>query len=190
MKNLHWLPVMILSATMFAGCSASKKVVAPTANKEGVALRSTVVLKEKIAPKTINTKKVSADEVVTFAETLRGTPYKYGSAIREQGFDCSGFIYFVFNKYKIAVPRSSKDFTNAGQQVSTLDCKRGDIILFTGSDVQSGVVGHMGFITNNRKGVLQFIHASSGKGGGVTISTMNSYFLPRFVKVIRVFDKL
>lgn len=186
MKNLHCLPV-ILCCLIFARCSSVKKSTTPIANKEGVAIRSSVVIKEKIAPRSIQTRNVSADKVVTFAETLRGTHYKYGSAVKEQGFDCSGFIYYVFNKFKISVPRTSRDFTNAGEQVSTLDCKRGDIILFTGSDENSGVVGHMGFITKNQRGLLQFIHASSGKGGGVMISTMNSYFLPRFVKVIRVF---
>lgn len=189
MKNLYCLTVTIF-CLLFLSCSSSKKVVVPSANKEGVALKSSVDLKEKVAPKTINTKNVSADQVVTFAETLRGTPYKYGSAVKEQGFDCSGFIYYVFSRYKIAVPRTSKDFTNAGQQVNSLESRRGDIILFTGSNVQSGVVGHMGFITKNHKGVLQFIHASSGKGGGVMISTMNSYFMPRFVKIIRVFKEV
>jgi len=187
MKNLYRLTI-ILICFIFAACSSSKKITQPILNKEGIALKSAVVLKEKISPRTIQTKNASADEVVTFAETLRGIPYKYGSAIKEQGFDCSGFIYYVFSKFKIAVPRTSKDFTNAGQQVSTLESKRGDIILFTGNDANSGVVGHMGFITKNQKGVLQFIHASSGKGGGVMISTVNSYFVPRFVKVIRVFS--
>lgn len=188
MKNLCWLTVT-LSSLIFLSCSSSQRIVLPTANKEGAVLKSTVVLKERIAPKTINTKYVSADEAVAFAETLRGTPYKYGSAAKEQGFDCSGFVYYVFSRYQIAVPRTSKDFTNAGQQVSNLECRRGDIVLFTGSDLNSGVVGHMGFITRNDKGVLQFIHASSGKGGGVMISTMNSYFMPRFVKIIRVFKE-
>ena len=178
----------MLISIFLAGCSASTKVSSPSINKEGVVLRSTVVLKETIKARTIQTKNVSADEVVTFAETLRGTPYKYGSAVKEQGFDCSGFISYVFNKYKISVPRSSKDFTNAGVEVNTMECRRGDIILFTGSDLQSGVVGHMGIVTKNYKGVLHFIHASSGKGGGVMTSNMNSYFIPRFVKIIRVFN--
>lgn len=188
MKNPYCLTLLI-NCLLFASCSSSKKIAVPAANKEGVAIKSNVVLKEKIAPRTINTKNVSADDVVTFAETLRGTPYKYGSAVKENGFDCSGFIYYVFNRYKIAVPRTSRDFTYAGEQISNLESRRGDIILFTGSDPQSGVVGHMGFITRNQRGVLQFIHASSGKGGGVMISTMNSYFMPRFVKIIRVFKE-
>jgi cell wall-associated NlpC family hydrolase len=170
-------------------CSASKPS-AITSNREGVAVKSKVAIRNNVPARVIDTKQVPAEKVVSFAETLQGTPYKYGSIVKEKGFDCSGFVYYVFSHYKISVPRVSKDFTNAGREISTLDSKRGDIILFTGSDVNSGEVGHMGIITRNDKGVLQFIHAASGKGGGVTISTMNSYFVPRFVKVIRVFNNI
>ncbi|RZJ78560.1 MAG: peptidoglycan endopeptidase [Chryseobacterium sp.] len=133
----------------------------------------------------MNTKNVDADELVVFAETLQGIPYKYGSADKAKGFDCSGFITYVFSHYKINVPRVSSDFTNAGKEVWIGESKRGDIILFTGSDMNSGVVGHMGIITGNQKGNLNFIHAGSN---GVAITGMNSYFVPRFVKVIRLFN--
>ena len=144
-----------------------------------------LIIKNKVPARFVNTKNVSADELVDFAETLIGVKYKYGSMIKEKGFDCSGFINYVFNHFKISVPRSSVDFTNAGTEVPVKDSKRGDLILFTGSDAKSGVVGHMGIITENKKGELQFIHASESRG--VMISGMNSYFLPRFVKVNRVF---
>ena len=156
--------------------------------RPNAALKSRVVLKERVPAKTINTRNVSPDEVVTFAETLQGYPYKWGGSSLQQGFDCSGLMNYVFNKFKISVPRVSRDFTNAGQQVTTLESRRGDIILFTGSDPNSGVVGHMGLITRNNKGLIEFIHSASGQGGGVTLSGMNAYFIPRFVKVIRVFN--
>ena len=134
----------------------------------------------------INTKNVSANELVKFAETLKGIRYKYGSMKKENGFDCSGFISYVFTHFKIPVPRTSVDFTNAGKEVLPEFSRRGDIILFTGSNAKSGVVGHMGIITQNKNGDIQFIHASESRG--VMISRMNSYFLPRFVKVNRVFS--
>jgi cell wall-associated NlpC family hydrolase len=77
------------------------------------------------------------------------------------------------------------DFTNAGKEVPVKNSMPGDLILFTGSDAKSGIVGHMGIIVSNKNGVLKFIHASSSRG--VMISGMDSYFLPRFVKVNRVF---
>lgn len=136
----------------------------------------------------INTKNVIADSVVEFAKTLIGTKYKYGSAIKEQGFDCSGFITYVFNHFKIQVPRISKDFTNAGTPVDARESKPGDLILFTGTDTTGWVVGHMGIITQNENGILQFIHSASGKSIGVIISGMSKYFETRLVKIIRVFQ--
>lgn len=183
MRNLFFC---VLSLFILSGCASSRKTTV-VYNKPGNEIKSTVVLKGNVPAKSINTKGVSASKVVDFAETLQGTPYRYGSTNPKKGLDCSGFIYHVFGEFKIAVPRSSKDFTNAGKEISTLDARRGDIILFTGSDPKSGVVGHMGIITENNRGVLKFIHSASGNNAGVMISGMNSYFLPRFVKVIRVF---
>ncbi len=185
MKNRFSL-FMVCMSLFFTGCSVHRPV-SNTVNKKGVAVISKIVLKEDPAPRIINTRNLHPDIVVKFAESLQGIPYNYGSAVKEKGFDCSGFIYYVFNNYKIMVPRVSRDFTNAGMPVSTLESKRGDIILFTGSNPSGGVVGHMGLLTKNDQGLLKFIHVASGKGGGVTISSMNSYFMPRFVKVIRVF---
>ncbi len=175
----------IIFILIFTGCSTSRKTSKPEeANSSEI--RSTVIIKNKVPVHAVNTKNISADEVVTFAETLIGTKYTYGSVIKEKGFDCSGFINYVFNHFKISVPRTSSDFTNAGKEVPVRDSKRGDIILFTGSNPKSGVVGHMGIITENIKGELRFIHAA--ETSGVMISGMNSYFVPRFVKVNRVFS--
>jgi len=137
----------------------------------------------------INTKNVIADSVVEFAKTLIGTRYKYGSAIREQGFDCSGFITYVFNHFNIQVPRISRDFTNAGTPVGIVDGKPGDLILFTGTDTTGWIVGHMGIITQNENGKIQFIHSASGKSIGVIISMMSKYFETRLVKIIRIFSQ-
>ncbi len=136
----------------------------------------------------IDTRNVSANEVVKFAKTLIGIKYKYGSMDIQKGFDCSGFINYVFDHFHISVPRTSSDFTNAGVDIPIDYSKPGDLILFTGSNEKSGVVGHMGIITKNNNGDVEFIHASGSRG--VMISGMNSYFIPRFVKVNRIFSVL
>ena len=177
----------IISIIILTGCNASRRVNKPeTASSTDI--HSVVIIKNKVPERTINTKNVSASDVVDFAETLIGIKYKYGSTDREKGFDCSGFINYVFNHFNISVPRVSKDFTNAGTEIPIKNSKPGDLILFTGSDAKSGVVGHMGIITENKNGDLKFIHASESRG--VIISGMNSYFIPRFVKVNRIFDQL
>ena len=126
-----------------------------------------------------------ANELVSFAKTLIGTPYQYGSTDPAVGFDCSGFITYVFNHFNFKVPRSSVEFTNRGREVPVAQAQPGDLILFTGTDSASTTVGHMGIVIDNANG-LQFIHSSSGKANGVTISPLEGYYEKRFVKVISV----
>lgn len=135
----------------------------------------------------INTGTTLPPDLVNYAKTLMGVPYLYGSTNPQNGFDCSGFITYVFNHFNIAVPRSSVDFTNVQHEVPIEQAAPGDLILFTGTDSTIKVVGHMGIVTENNMGNLQFIHSTSGKQYGVTITPLEKYYMDRFVKVIRVF---
>ena len=128
-----------------------------------------------------------ASDFVSYAKTLRGTPYLYGSVNPEKGLDCSGFINAVSNHFGIKVPRSSVEFTNFGTTIETSNAKPGDLILFTGTDLGQRVVGHIGIITNNLHGEVEFIHSSSGKAKGVTVSGLSGYYETRLVKIIRIF---
>jgi cell wall-associated NlpC family hydrolase len=145
-----------------------------------------IIIHDTLPSITIDTSKASPESIVQFAETLIGTPYKYGSADAKYGFDCSGFITYVFNHFNITVPRSSIDFTNVGSNVPLKNAKRGDLILFTGTDSTEKFVGHMGIITFSANDSLQFIHSTSGKAYGVTVTPLNDYYKGRFVKVIRI----
>ncbi len=136
--------------------------------------------------KTVVPKDVSPRALVDFAQTLIGVPYRYGSTDPAVGFDCSGFITHVFNHFDIKVPRSSVDFTHVGQEVLAAEALAGDLILFKGTDSASTIVGHMGIVTENVDS-LRFIHSTSGRQYGVTVTTLNKHYLRRFVKVIRIF---
>jgi hypothetical protein len=125
-------------------------------------------------------------ELVAYAKTLLGTPYEYGSKNPTSGFDCSGFVYYVFTHFNIVVPRSSVEYTNLGREVSVQDAKPGDLILFTGTDATIRVVGHMGIVTENTDS-LRFIHASSGQVYAVTTTSLNDYYQTRFMKIIDIF---
>jgi NlpC/P60 family protein len=124
-------------------------------------------------------------EIVDFAETFIGTPYRYGSKDPSVGFDCSGFIYYVFSHFDIKVPRSSVEYTNLGMEVSVQDAKPGDLILFTGTDSTIRVVGHIGIITENTD-TLRFIQATSGKAYAVVITPFEQYYESRFIKIIDI----
>lgn len=137
----------------------------------------------------IHTKNIHPQQVIDFAKTLIGTPYRYASTDPKIGFDCSGFITYVFSNFNILVPRSSIDFTNVGKEISTDNAQPGDLILFTGTDSTEKFVGHMGLIVSNENKQLEFIHSTSGKKHGVTITPLSDYYKSRYVKTIRIFPE-
>ena len=152
-------------------------------------LKKDTTLKEFFSGTTVNTKNIHPQQVVEFSKTLIGTPYRYASTDPKVGFDCSGFITYVFNHFGVVVPRSSIDFTGVGKEVPAEAAKPGDLILFTGTDSTEKFVGHMGLIVSNEKGELNFIHSTSGKKYGVTITPMSAYYKGRYMKTIRIFPE-
>ena len=151
-----------------------------------VALPDATIYKEG---REINTGLTIPDSLVAFGKSLVGTPYLYASSDPVNGFDCSGFITYVFNHFGIAVPRSSADFTDIGLEITTEIARPGDLILFTGTDSTIRIVGHMGIVESNEYGNLLFLHSTSGKAYAVVISPLQGYYEARFVKVIRVFPQ-
>jgi cell wall-associated NlpC family hydrolase len=137
----------------------------------------------------IETANINVDSLIHFAESLLGTPYVYASSDPSVGFDCSGFITYVFNHFNVSVPRSSIDFTDEGITIPLKKSKRGDLILFTGTDSTERFVGHMGIIVEKNKDGISFIHSTSGKAHGVTITKLNDYYMGRFVKVVRIINE-
>jgi len=135
----------------------------------------------------INTGKVNRDSLVAFAKSLLNTPYLYGSTDPLKGFDCSGFITHVFNHFNITLPRSSYDFANIGIKKTLTTCKPGDLLLFSGTDPNERTIGHIGIIINNLNGQPSFIHSTSGKAYGVTITSMdNQFYQDRLMAVIDI----
>ena len=137
---------------------------------------------------TINTGNTTPAQLLAYAKTLKGIPYKYGSLKPEDGFDCSGFITYVFNHFGIAVPRSSVDFTYVNHEIPLKDARPGDLILFTGTDSIKRIVGHMGILISTGQEPV-FIHSTSGKAYGVTETPLNTYYQGRYMKTLRVFKQ-
>ncbi len=136
---------------------------------------------------TIETGKTTPAELVTFARSLEGTPYEYGSADPDLGFDCSGFVTYVFNHFGIRVPRPSVDFTYLNREVDITQAKPGDLILFTGTEPMPKIAGHIGIVRSNNAGTITFIHSTSGDACGITESALDAYYQRRYIKTIRVF---
>jgi lipoprotein Spr len=135
----------------------------------------------------ITTDSLSSDSLLSFANTLLGVRYRPASSNPSIGFDCSGFVSYVFKNFNVNVPRSSEDFVNAGERISIEDARPGDIILFKGTKSHHPhSVGHIGIVCCNDGGELKFIHSTSGKEYCVTISAMTDTYKRRFVKVVRL----
>jgi cell wall-associated NlpC family hydrolase len=128
------------------------------------------------------------ERIVAFAKMLKGTPYKFGCTSPSAGFDCSGFITYVFNHFDITVPRSSVDFTNEGAQIALENSRPGDLILFTGTNSKIRIVGHIGLIVSNDTSGISFIHSSSGNEDAVIITHLNDRYMARFIKIIRIIN--
>ena len=135
----------------------------------------------------LNTDNVSADSLIGFAKTFLNIPYRAASSNPSKGFDCSGFVSFVFKSFNVNVPRSSCDFTCIGRKINLADAKPGDIVLFTGTKSHHmHSIGHVGIVFSNDGNQLRFIHSTSGKEYCVTISAMDETYQRRFVKAVRL----
>jgi cell wall-associated NlpC family hydrolase len=91
----------------------------------------------------------------------------------------------VFAHFDVKTPRVSRDFTNEGTTLKLSEAMAGDLILFTGSYNSTGIVGHIGIVTDTGN-ILTFISSTSGKNIGVIETKLSGYWKTHFVKVIRV----
>jgi cell wall-associated NlpC family hydrolase len=109
-------------------------------------------------------------QIVEYSKKLLGIKYKYGGSTTK-GFDCSGFVSYVFKNFGITLPRASRDMGNSGVAVKKENLKPGDLVFF---DTNGGLNGinHVGIYIGDGK----FIHASSYIGKKVTISSLNDKF--------------
>lgn len=112
------------------------------------------------------------------ALTLRGAPYRDGGS-DPSGFDCSGFVQYVFAQNGVRVPRTVTAQFRAGRDVDPPAMEPGDLVFFT--TVTSGA-SHVGIAI----GGDEFVHAPSGYGE-VRVERLSApYWSTRFVGVKRI----
>ena len=70
-----------------------------------------------------------ADQIIDTAKSLIGTPYAWGGTSPEQGFDCSGYVRYVFAQNGYALPRSTVEQTQVGQPITRSGLAPGDIVI-------------------------------------------------------------
>jgi cell wall-associated NlpC family hydrolase len=101
----------------------------------------------------------AARRVVPVAERYIGTPYRYGGTSPKTGFDCSGFVQYVYGTQGVDLPRTSRQMAGSGIAVepSTRALAVGDLMLFS----QGGRISHVAIYAGNGR----FIHSSSSGNG-------------------------
>jgi Cell wall-associated hydrolases (invasion-associated proteins) len=159
----------------------------------GSGLAGTGVHQASAATKTVSATAVStsaltasqkADKIIALAQSLRGkVTYKFNvNNPSKLIFDCSSFTKYVFGKYGVSLPWSSKKQGLQGKYVSKSNLKKGDLIFLTVGS--SKAINHVGIYIGNGK----FIHNTIGPHwNGLLVSDINSAnYSKRYVTARRV----
>jgi peptidoglycan DL-endopeptidase CwlO len=111
---------------------------------------------------------VVGTQAVQVARHLLGTRYSYGGTTPSTGFDCSGFVRFVYDRLGFDLPHSSYAQFDLGKRVARQALRPGDLVFFDG-------VGHVGIYV----GANRFIHAPHS-GTRVSIDSMSGWYGARY----------
>jgi cell wall-associated NlpC family hydrolase len=125
---------------------------------------------------------VLADSILERGMSLIGTRYRFGGT-SESGFDCSGFIGYLFREEAgMNLPRSTREMINVDAPlVARNKLKPGDLLFFA-TNGRRGRVSHAGIYLGDD----QFIHSSSRKSGGVRVDSLgDSYWSKTFIEAKR-----
>ena len=112
------------------------------------------------------------------ALALRGTPYRNGGA-DPTGFDCSGFVRYVFAQHGRQLPREVQAQFGVGQPIARQQVAAGDLVFF---ETVSPGASHVGIAVGNG----EFVHAPSSNGVVRTERYTIEYWAKRWVGARRI----
>ncbi len=111
--------------------------------------------------------------LLSLSRRYLGVRYRWGGT-SPSGFDCSGFLYYVYGRMGVALPRTTFDMYDAGVPVPREELRAGDLVFF--QTVSPGP-SHAGIYLGDGR----FIHSSSGAGGVLITSMDHDYYAPRYL---------
>ncbi|MBL0900173.1 MAG: C40 family peptidase [Reyranella sp.] len=119
------------------------------------------------------------DRLVSRAMNYLGTPYRYGGTSPKTGFDCSGFVYYLYGAvFGQTIGRMPHEMVRQGVTVSRNELQKGDLVLF-GS---RGTYTHIGIYAGNDR----FVHATH-RDSPVMVTHMDAdYYRQRFMTAVRL----
>lgn len=115
-------------------------------------------------------------KITDTALKLVGVPYKWGG-VTNKGFDCSGLVWYVFDKNAVHLPRTADIQYQTGKKIGRSNLQKGDLVFFTTYEPGAS---HNGIYLGEGK----FVHASSR---GVMVSNLaESYWKTRYLGARRI----
>jgi murein DD-endopeptidase / murein LD-carboxypeptidase len=116
-----------------------------------------------------------ADSILSHGLSLVGTRYRFGGSSVKSGFDCSGFIGYLFREEAgLQLPRSTREMINIDAPLVERDeLEPGDLVFFSTNG--RGRVSHAGIYLGDD----QFIHSASRRSGGVRIDSLDDRYWKR-----------
>lgn len=125
------------------------------------------------------TEVVSIQNILEYALSHEGKPYRRGSANPENGFDCSGFVRHVFEQIGgLSLPHSAQAISKIGTLVSKAELIPGDIVFFHRA---KKAITHVGIYMGDNL----FIHASSRRTGRVMVSNLSDRYWVKHYSLAR-----
>jgi cell wall-associated NlpC family hydrolase len=115
------------------------------------------------------------NQAARLAVRMVGVPYRYGGADPNEGFDCSGLVYYTYTKNGYSVPRTAQDLFKAAQKISLEDAIEGDLVFFQ----DQAKLSHVGIYL----GAGMFVHAPSS-GDTVAVSSLETAYYQRHLVAV------
>ena len=125
------------------------------------------------------------NDIISYSKKFLGTPYKYAGT-SPIGFDCSGFIYYVFGNFGLRITRTSYSMAEFGETVRLSKVRPGDLLFFKGRNLNSSNVAHVALVVESTDNGIFMIHSSSSRCVVIDNFSKSKYFIPRFLKAKRL----
>jgi cell wall-associated NlpC family hydrolase len=167
---------------------AKKAVAKKETHSKAVAKKETVkkskIIEVEASDYVLNTADSSylVEQLINSASSKIGANYRSGG-ITDEGFDCSGLMYNIFELYHIKLPHSSLEQSKLGAVVERENIKKGDLIFFRTNGRKQ--INHVGMVFEVTADEIKFIHSATSSGVIVS-STKEPYYQKSFAQVNRI----